>query len=419
MSAGARLPADFWRLWSASTVSNLGDGVRMSALPLLAAGLTHDPRAVSLVVAAEGLPWLLFALPAGAMVDRWDRKRVLFAVNLARAAVLALLTAAVAADAVSIPLLLAMAFAVGSAETFADSAAQAALPAVVPAAQLERANGRLYAGMVVAGAFAGPPIGSALFVLAAAWPFGADAAICALAAVLLFGMRANLTVPAEERSRGRLLGQIGEGLRWLWRHQQLRVICLLLTLWNLVETALFAIVVLWALEVLRLPEASYGVLLTGLAVGGVAGSLLAERLSRKIGPARGMAASIAGTAVGYAGMGLTRHGVVAFFLLLLVGCAAFAWNVLSASFRQAVVPTRLQGRVNSAYRFATWGIVPVGAALGGLTADRFGLQAPFLGAAVLLGVAGIVAMPRLRTADLTRARSEAAAASASPEGAIP
>jgi hypothetical protein len=137
------LPADFWRLWSAATISGAGDGVRVVALPLLAAGLTRDPRAVSLVAVAAGLPWLLSALPAGALVDRWDRKRVLWSVDFARAAVMAGLVVGVALGHASIPLLLVVAFLLGSAQTLFDSAAQAALPVVVPRPDLERANGRL------------------------------------------------------------------------------------------------------------------------------------------------------------------------------------------------------------------------------------------------------------------------------------
>ena len=402
------LPADFWRLWTAASICGIGDGVRWAALPLLAAGLTRDPREVSLVAVAAGLPWLLLALPAGALVDRWDRKRTLWAVDFARAAVMGLLAAAVATDHATIPLLLAAAFLLGSAETLFDSAAQAALPAVVPAADLERANGRLYAGLVVGGAFAGPPLGGVLFALAVAAPFGFDGASFLVAALVALGLRADLRVPAGGQPPARLRAQIAEGLRWLWRHRELRAMCVLLTFWNLVENAVFAILVLWALEVLRLPNALYGVLLAGLAVGGVLGSLLADRLGRTLGVGRSIAASLWVSVAAYAGLGVTRNGATAFALLALIGAGAMVWNVLSASFRQAVVPSRLQGRVNSVYRGASWGVIPIGAALGGVAADHLGLRAPFLLAAAVLAVAGAAGLPHLRTARLAGARAGAA-----------
>jgi MFS family permease len=411
-SRGRLLPADFWRLWGAATISGVGDGVRFAALPLLAAGLTRNPQLVSLVAAAAGLPWLLLALPAGALVDRWDRKRVLWGVDLGRAVVAGLLALAVAGGLATVPLLIVAAFLLGSGETLSDSAAQAALPGVVPAAHLERANGRLYAGIVVAGGFAGPPLGSVLFAAAAAVPFGFDSVTFLVAALLALGLRADLTVPAATEPAmpaGRFRAQIAEGVRWLWRHRELRAMCLLLTLWNLVENAIFAILVLWALELLRLPGAGYGVLLTGLAAGGVLGSLLADRLGRSFGTGRSVAAALWGTVLAYAGLGLTSHAAVAFVLLAVVGAAAMVWNVLTASFRQAVVPGRLQGRINSVYRGATWGVIPIGAALGGAAADHLGLRAPFLLSAALLAVANGVGLPHLSTARLARARAEAGA----------
>ncbi len=406
-----RLPADFWRLWSAATISGIGNGVRLTALPLLAAGLTRDPQSVSLVAAAGGLPWLLLALPAGALVDRWDRKRVLWGADFARTAVVGLLALAVAGGLASVPLLGTAAFLLGSAETLFANAAQATVAVVVPRAHLEHANGRLYAGELVAGVFVGPPLGGVLFAVAAAVPFAVDAATFLVAALLAVSLRADLAVPAtgtEQRQR-RFRAQIAEGVRWLWRHRELRAMCLLLTLWNLVENAVFAILVLWALEVLRLPQAAYGVLLTGLAAGGVFGSLLADRLAKAAGAGASIACSLWVTVLAYAGLGLTTHGVVAFGLLGLVGAAAMVWNVLTAAFRQAVVPSRLQGRINSVYRGASWGVIPIGAALGGAAADHLGLRAPFLLAAGLLAVAGAVGLPHLRTGRLARARAAAEA----------
>jgi MFS family permease len=207
------LPADFWRLWSAATISGIGNGVRLTALPLLAADLTRDPQSVSLVAAAGGLPWLLLALPAGALVDRWDRKRVLWGADFARAALVALLALVVAGGLASVPLLGAAAFLLGSAETLFANAAQATVAVVVPHSQLEHANGRLYAGELGAGVFVGPPLGGVLFAIAAAVPFAIDATTFLVAALLAVSLRTDLAVPVtgtQQRAR-RFRAQIAEG----------------------------------------------------------------------------------------------------------------------------------------------------------------------------------------------------------------
>ncbi|MGW5671136.1 MFS transporter, partial [Micromonospora sp. NPDC003776] len=180
-----RLGPDFHRLWTASAISNLGDGVTMVAGPLLVASLTPDPAAVAAATLAPQLPWLLFALVSGAIVDRVDRRRLVVAVNLSRGLVLAALAVAVLAGVATVPLICLAFFLTGVGETLADTASGALLPAVVPAELLEQANSRLYATFVVGNQFAAKPLGAYLFVLAAALPFGVDAATFGLAALLV------------------------------------------------------------------------------------------------------------------------------------------------------------------------------------------------------------------------------------------
>jgi predicted MFS family arabinose efflux permease len=183
---------------------------------------------------------------------------------------------------------------------------------------------------------------------------------------------------------------------------------LLLTVWNVVEAGMFAILVLWSLETLGLPEAGYGLLIAALAVGGVVGSVIAERVGRRLGCGRAMAVSATATVAVYAGLGLTDRPWVAILLMALLGLAAFVWNVLTSAFRQSVVPVRLQGRVSSIYRFATWGAVAIGAVLGGATTSRLGQHAPFLLAALGLAVACSVSLPWLSNERLERAARAAA-----------
>jgi MFS family permease len=145
-----RLGRAFLKLWSASVISNLGDGVRLAALPLLAASLTDDPRVIALVAAVSGLPWLMFSLVSGALVDRIDRRRVMITVDAARAVLVALLALALVADVADVTSLLVLAFALGLGETFFDTAAPAMTAAIVPNDRLESANARLLAANTLA-----------------------------------------------------------------------------------------------------------------------------------------------------------------------------------------------------------------------------------------------------------------------------
>jgi MFS family permease len=402
----AGVTADFWRLWTAATVSSLGDGLRLAAMPLLAARLTQDPVMVALVAAAGGSAWLLVGLPAGALADRWDRRRIMVGCDAVRCALALALVGAVATGHASIALLMIVEFLLNATETLFYGAAEAAIPAVVGGSDLERANGRLQAATVLGAGFVGPPVGAALFVLAAALPFSVDAVSFGLASLLALGIRADLS-PAAPSARRPLLREVADGLAWLWRHAELRTIMVLLVVWNLVESAILAVLVLWSLWTLQLPEAGYGLLWAALAAGGVAGSLLAERVGTVLGQGRAMTSSVTLTVAVYAGLGLTRQPLAAGTLMALLGVAAFVWNVITASFRQTVAPDGLRGRVSSAYRFATWGVSALGALLGGAVASRWGLQAPFLVAAVALGAAALVAMPRLTNVRLTAARAAA------------
>ena len=400
-----QLPADFWRLWAAGVVSRLGSGVASAAAPLLAATLTRDPRQVALVTVAAGLPWLLFGLHTGALADRWERRRVMWACDLVSAGIYAALAAAVVAGQATLWTLCAVAFAAATVSTLFDSASQAALPSIVPRGQLARANSRMYVGTVMAGLFAGPPLGSWLFSAVDGLPFALDAASFVGSAALVSSIRARFHAAA--RGRTSLRHDIGAGIRWLWAHRQLRAVVVLLTVWNLTESAVVGVLVLYALEELGLDASTYGVLLTGVAVGGIVGATAAPRLERRLGTGVVIAVTVGATVLADVGLALTRHPGVAVGLLALVGAAAFAFNVVSVSYRQSVVPDGLQGRVSSTYRFATWGINPVGAGLGGVIAQAAGIPAVFWSAAAVLALVAVGVLPVLTNGRLAAGRAAA------------
>jgi MFS family permease len=344
-----KLGADFTKLWTANAISNLGDGVTGVAGPLLVASMTTNPTLVAGAVFAQQLPWLLFALPAGAYVDRLDRRRLLVAVNLTRGAVLAALAVAVWADVASIPVLYTAFFLFGTGETLADSASVALLPSIVPADRLARANARLLGTYLVGNQLLAPPFGALLFVVAAALPFAFDAASFIAAALLvapLLGRHGPAPQPQQPRT---LRAEIAEGLGWLWHQRTLRLLAVCLAVMNLAGAGTFAIWVLWARQRLGLQGVGFGALVTAYAAGGLLGALLASRLDATLGPAILLRAGLCVEATAQLVLALTRSAWVAGATLILFGAHAMVWGVVTVSLRQRLVPEPLRGRVNSVY----------------------------------------------------------------------
>jgi predicted MFS family arabinose efflux permease len=383
--------------------------VTFVAGPLLAASLTRDPLLVAGLAFAQRLPWLLFSLVSGALVDRLDRRRLMVAVDLVRCLLLGLLGVAVVLDAVTVPLLYAVFFAVGVAETLFDNAAVSILPSVVARERLPKANGRLLGARTVAQDLAGPPLGGLLFALAAAVPFLLDAGTFAAAAALVAAMRGRFRVErAVEETPTTLRSEIAEGLRWLWRSRLLRILALAIGLMNVTLMATASILVLVAQERLGLGPAGYGLLFSSMAVGGVAASLVVERIVGWLGPATTMRVGLVIEASTHLVLALARSPLVAGAILALFGFHAVTWSVTSVSLRQELVPERLLGRVNSAYAAFAYGGTSLGALVGGLLARRFGLTAPFWCSFVAMALLALVAWRVLSTGTVSAAREQAA-----------
>lgn len=404
--ARQRLGPGFARLWTAGAISNLGDGVALAALPLLAASLTGSPTTVAAVAAAGALPWLLFSLVGGAIADRTDRRRAMAVVDAFRFAAMGLLAIALAADVATIPLLIIVSFALGCAETVFDNASQALLPSVVAETQLETANGRLEGAQIVANQFVGPPLGAWLFAIAAAAPFALDAATFLAAAGLVLLLRGSFR-PTRDLAATTVRSDIAAGLRWLFAHRLLRSLAIALGVMNMVGMAAMAILVLYARRVLHLGDVEYGFLLTAEAAGAVLGSLVAAGISARFGAGRTLTLAILGAASSFLIPALWAQPVAVAFALALGGCAGLVWNIITVSLRQTLVPDVLLGRVNSAYRMIGWGTMPVGALLGGVLADAFGLRAPFLVAGVVSLALAFWTTTTVTTRAIERARRRA------------
>lgn len=406
-----RLGARFWRMYASSATSNLADGIGRTALPLLAATYTRSPLLISGLVTFAFLPWLLFALPSGALVDRVDRRHAMFAANLVRAASTATLAILVLTGLANIAVLYVVAFALGLAETVYDSAIRAILPQVVPADRLDSANSALTVEEMLGQTFLGAPVGSVLFTLAATAPFLINAGGFALAAVLLLTLRGHYR-PVRTGAQTSLRVEIGEGVRWLRAHRLLRGLTLVSAGTAALSSMTSGVLVLYVLEVLRLPSADFGLVLTAAGLGGLLGGLATPPLARRLGRTVVLTGGSVLSAIMLALMGLTRNGYLAAVLFGICGAGVMTWNVLTMSLRQALIPLELFGRVQGAYRTLVWGAIAVGSVSGGAVASVIGLRPVF----VVAGLGCLVTAVLLGL--LLRAHPEDLADVASP-GALP
>ncbi|WFF02189.1 MFS transporter [Micromonospora sp. WMMD964] len=377
------LGRDFRLLWSAAVSSRFGDALHTPALALLAAAVTRDPRIIAAVTVAGQVPPLLFGLLGGVYADRWDRRRTMAVVDGVRAAVVAALAVAVVLDRADVLVLLVVAFVLATLGTLFDSASFALLPALVPPDALPRANGRLQAGSAVAGGFLGAPAAGVLFAAAPALPFALDAVTFAVAALLVLALTPTpVAVPPTRPGarRGSVWGEIVEGLRWLHGHRTLWRVTVLAAASNLAISGMMAVLVLYALDVLRVPPAGYGLFAAAAVVGGLAGALGAGRLAARLGTVRALGVVLAAETVALTGFALARHSVPGGFALAVFAAGTVVWNSLWASYGQRNVPGGLLGRVGAAQRMVGLLTAPVGATLAGLAAAAFG-TVPVVGAA--------------------------------------
>ena len=377
-ASATKLGGSFWRLWWADGLSNLADGILKVALPLIALEFTRSPTLIAGLAFAFTLPWLLFALPAGALADRIDRRRAMLGANIARATIVGVIALGAAFGFGSIWILYIGAFTVGMAETLYDTSAQSILPQVVRRDVLPRANSRLYVAETVSNQFIGPPLGGLLAAAGAAVALATPAGLWLVAIGALLLMRGSFTV--ERTGRTTMRADIAEGLRFLWRHTVLRALAIMTGVFNLSSNAAFAVFVLYAVgpqSPMKLTEPQYGILLTSFAIGSVIGSFMAIPLERRLGRVRTIAISMIGPALTVGVPALTTNVFAIGGAFFVGGMAVMMWNIIVVSFRQRATPDRLLGRVNSAYRLVAWGTMPVGAAIGGVLAQWLGVTAVF------------------------------------------
>ena len=392
----------FAKLWTASTLSALGTGLTLVAAPLYVSARTSNPLIVSATIGVAALPWLLFGLPAGVLVDRSDRRQLMVVIDWARTAIMGVLAIAILSGWSSILLLDLVIFLVNTGETAFESAAQSIVPAVVPRDQLERANGWLFGGMTLTRFMIAGPLGGFLFIVAASIPFFANAGTYAASAILvsLIGGTYRATRPGVSSSSssadaadpsGEGTGvwtEVADGLRWLLRQRMLRTMAILIALLNVTLEAALAVLVLLAKQRLHVGSVGYGSLFTCMAAGTVLGSAVGDRVIRRFTASWTIRIGLLVEACTHLTLALATNVYVVGAMMAAFGVHAALWTIVGSSLRQRLTPPHMIGRVSSATLFVSTSGNCAGALLGGVVAGAFGITAPYwVGFAVAVIVA--------------------------------
>ena len=430
-----KLGSSYWRLWTATAISNLGDGISGVAYPWVASAVTRSPLLIAAAGFASRLPWLIFTLHAGVITDRFDRRKLIVAMDAIRGVLTLIVGAIIVFNKDSLPslndltsitdletnwplyiTLVITAFLFGLAEVLRDNSAQTLMPSVVESENLEKANGRMWSAESLTNSFIGPPLGSFIIGIAIYLPFFVDAGTFFVAVALIASISGSFK-PVEEKPREKInfKTEIKEGYRWLWSHNLLRPMAIILGALNLVGTMVAATFILYTQEVLNTSVFVFAVLGTAGAVGGIAGGLIAPKISEKMGSGPSLWLSLAMGPIGAVIIGTTSSWQVVWVVLLFHSFFSILWNTITVSLRQSIIPTYLLGRVNSVYRFFGWGSIPIGMFLGGAfvsIAQHFfsremALRTPYLLGAVFGVIIFIFAAPRLTTKAIDQARAEA------------
>ena len=437
-SAGKqRFGTSYYKLFAGTVVSNLGDGMALVAYPWLASAVTRNPILISLVAVAQRLPWLLFTLPAGVITDRVDRRKAMVSMDVLRGVFTLIVAFGVLGAQGSLPgpdevesvvgtrtglflLILAATLLLGMAEVLRDNANQTIMPNIVKPHQLEKANGRIWSVEGVMNTFAGPPLGSLLLIVAFSAPFFVDAGTFFLAAAFVFLIPGSFRAERDAtKPRQTFKQDLSEGVRWLMGHSLLRPMAIILGIINAAAMIHGATFVLFAQDVMNVGPFIFGIIGFGGAIGGLIGGWVAPKLSERLGSGTALALSVGVMTIIPLLIGLIAWWPLVIVLFGIESVFILTWNVITVSLRQTIIPAELLGRVNSVYRFFAWGMIPIGAALGGVLvwvverwADRdLALRSTWFVASAIFGIVFIFVRTKLTTEKMEAARAAATAPS--------
>lgn len=373
----------FRRLWASTASANLADGVLLAGLPVLATTVTTTPALVAGVQVALMLPMALCALPSGVLADRHDRRLLLVTANAGRAiglgVVLTMLgvTAAWAgADWRLVAIYTAAALA-GSTEILADSAAETAVPGLVGRAGLEKAHSRLIGTQVVLNDAVGAPVGSWLATIGFGWTLGIPAVLYGVAGLVVRTLRLPAAPSAGPGgvTTSSVQNDIRAGTSFVWNHGLLRRMAFGNMAMNLGNTAFFAVAVLILIGPMGLPRSAFGFFLSLLALGGVVGSLVAERVVARLGQAVTVKSGPVVLGAGYGVICLTVNPIVTAVAAIGIGASGMLWNVANRVVRQRATPDAVLGRVTATMKVLALAMTPVGAVVGGAVGQWLGVRA--------------------------------------------
>jgi MFS family permease len=425
-----RLGPSYHKLFISTTVSNIGDGMSLIAYPWLASALTRNPLLISAVALVQRLPWMVFTLPAGVITDRVDRKRAMVAADFARFGLTLIVALAVLAKQSSLPgadelstvtgtatglyiMLLIATLLLGTAEVLRDNCGQTFMPSIVEVDQLQKANGRMWSAEMIANTFIGPPLGSLLLIVAFSLPFFVDAASFLVAAILIWSIPGSFRAERpDDHVQKPWKAELADGFRWLWANDLLRSMAIILGLMNMASTLSGSVLVLFAQEILGVGPLVFTIMGFGFAVGAAIGSNLAPWLSKRLGSGTCLAMTLGSSAATSLVVAVSSWWPMVMVAWLIGSSLGATWNVITVSLRQSIIPSHLLGRVNSVYRFFAWGMMPIGALLGGTTVAvissianrRVALRSAFLLDGAIYLCLFIVGRSKLTTAKLEAAR---------------
>lgn len=395
-----RLGRPFTRLWVGFTLASSGDGMVYGAVPLLAVIVNPHPLAVSSVVAADTVPWLLLALPAGAFADKFARGPLMALANVIRAAAIAAGAFLILNDRMTLALLILVVLFNAGGRAIYYSSLQAVVPDLVPSDGLEYSNGVLVGTEAATEHLGGPVLGTWLFAMNKAVPFLTDAVALLFSCLPLVGFRSK--APKSDQSSP----SIWEGLRVIWDDRRLRILVLMVASLAGLQGMEAGVLVLLATTEWGVREGAYGVFLAAGAVGNLLGSLAANRLVRRFDSAQTLIGAALVSGVGYLIMAAAQGWQLAGSAFALVGFAVGAGAVVSNALRQRLTPPEVMGRVGAASRGIIWGAAPVGALVAGSVAALANLRLPLVLAGTLqCVVAVLLARPLLRSIQEGASRS--------------
>ncbi|HUL96400.1 MAG TPA: MFS transporter [Usitatibacter sp.] len=363
---------DYMLLWSGQVASTLGTTSSQVVVPLLLLALTGSAEVAGVAGALRTLPYLVFSLPVGALIDRWDRKAVMIRTDVGRAVALATIPVAMAFDALTVWQIYAVVLVEGSLFVFFNIAEVAALPRVVPTTQLPQAAAQNEAGYGIAN-IVGPSVGTVLYAVGRAVPFVGNVVTYVISIVSLVCIKAPFRTEALPPKRD-LREEVMEGLRWMWHNPLIRFMAFLTGGINLINAAIPLLVIVLAKE-MGAPDASIGAIFSAAGVGGIAGSLMGGRIARRFTFGQVIVACIWLETMSFSLFAVVPN----YYLLAAVTGALFVlgpiYNVVQFSYRLSIIPDRLQGRVNSVFRLLAFGFMPIGSALVGVLIERIGARA--------------------------------------------